>query len=118
MQLNSRSWFSLCVVFAPACIEQPQQIGTVESAVMLPNNSNFTNDEGVSRDFSTNGAMDLSSPFFQSLGTNGRTCGSCHAPDNGWTVSVAGIDARFDATDGTDPIFRTNDGANSPDADV
>jgi hypothetical protein len=34
------------------------------------------------------------------------------------TVSAAGIRARFDATGGTDPIFRPNDGSNSPVADV
>src|SRR5262245_20809257 len=34
------------------------------------------------------------------------------------TVSAAGIRARFDATGGTDPIFRTNDGSSSPLADV
>jgi hypothetical protein len=28
------------------------------------------------------------------------------------SVSAAGLQARFDATDGTDPIFRTNDGSN------
>jgi len=34
------------------------------------------------------------------------------------TVSPASLRARFDATEGTDPIFRTNDGSNSPLADV
>jgi hypothetical protein len=34
------------------------------------------------------------------------------------TVTPAGIRARFVATAGTDPIFRTNDGSNSPQADV
>lgn len=29
-------------------------------------------------------------------------------------VSAAGVQARFEATEGTDPIFRTNDGSNSP----
>jgi cytochrome c peroxidase len=58
------------------------------------------------------------SPFFASLGTNGRSCGSCHVADEGWTVTPTGIESRFDATNGTDPIFRTNDGSVSPNADV
>src|ERR1700757_1838385 len=29
------------------------------------------------------------SPFFQNLGTNGRTCFTCHQPQNGWTISAA-----------------------------
>src|SRR5262245_59430307 len=27
-------------------------------------------------------------PFFQDLGTNGRTCFTCHQPQNGWTISA------------------------------
>lgn len=57
-------------------------------------------------------------PFFQSLGTNGRACVSCHEPRSAWSVSVASIQQRFDATGGTDPIFRPVDGATCPSADV
>jgi len=52
--------------------------------------------------------------FFQNLGTNGRTCFSCHQPQEGWTVSSAGVHARFEASGGTDPIFRLVDGATCP----
>ena len=57
-------------------------------------------------------------PFFMDVGVNGRRCVTCHQPAENMTVSAAGIRARFDATGGTDPIFRTNDGSNSPLADV
>ena len=63
-------------------------------------------------------AVDLTGPFFQDLGTNGRSCSTCHVAAECWTVSAAGVRARFDRTGGTDPIFRLVDGANSPDADV
>ena len=56
--------------------------------------------------------------FFQSLGTNGRSCASCHVASEGWTITPAGLRRRFEATRGTDPVFRTNDGSNSPAADV
>ena len=56
--------------------------------------------------------------FFHDLGTNGRTCGSCHVREEGWVVTPAGMESRFAATGGTDPAFRLNDGANSPLADV
>src|SRR6185312_13436626 len=58
------------------------------------------------------------SAFFQSLGTNGRSCVTCHQASDGWSVTPAHIRARFVATQGMDPIFRTNDGANCPSADV
>jgi hypothetical protein len=57
-------------------------------------------------------------PFFQNLGTNGRTCFTCHQPQTGWTVSATGVQARFDASGGTDPIFRLIDGATCPTDDV
>lgn len=78
----------------------------------------FDDPTGAIRTFSTQGAIDLSGLFFQSLGTNGRACGSCHQAATGWTVTPESVQARFDATDGLDPIFRTNDGSNSPLADV
>jgi cytochrome c peroxidase len=52
--------------------------------------------------------------FFANLGTNGRTCLTCHQPQNGWSVSAAGVQARFNASRGTDPIFRLVDGATCP----
>jgi len=56
--------------------------------------------------------------FYQSLGSNGRSCGSCHLPDQAMSLTPAGATAIFNATDGTDPLFRAVDGAVSPLADV
>lgn len=61
---------------------------------------------------------DPTGPFFTSLGSNQRTCASCHDRDAGWSLSPAVIAARFDATDGTDPLFRAVDGAHAPGADT
>jgi hypothetical protein len=36
--------------------------------------------------------------FFSNIGTNERTCFSCHQPQNGWTVSAASIQDRFNLT--------------------
>jgi hypothetical protein len=88
------------------------------SSTMLVNDFQFTNPTGKHSTYSTAGNIDLTGPFFQSLGTNGRFCGSCHRADQGWTITPAGVQATFDQTQGLDPIFRTNDGSNSPTADV
>jgi cytochrome c peroxidase len=56
--------------------------------------------------------------FFANLGTNNRTCFSCHQPQNGWGVSAATVQGRFYASFGNDPIFRLVDGATCPSADV
>ena len=76
------------------------------------------NETGFGDTFFASGSLDTSNPFFASLGTNGRTCASCHQQAEGWSITPAGVTKRFDATGGTDPIFRLNDGAVSPNADV
>src|SRR3954452_8120937 len=83
-----------------------------------PNLFGFVDPTGISRTYNLSGAIDFDNPFFQSLGTNGRSCGSCHQPADGWTITPAHVQARFEATNGEDPIFRSNDGSNSPAADV
>jgi len=79
-------------------------------------------------DFDPSGAIATAQPegptqtsrnaFFADIGTNGRTCLTCHQPQNGWSVSAADVQARFRASYGADPIFRVVDGATCPSADV
>jgi len=78
----------------------------------IPNLFPFPDSSGVVETFSSNGSIDLSNPFFQSLGTNGRACVSCHLPDQGWSIAADRVQLRFYLTAGKDPIFRTNDGSN------
>lgn len=84
----------------------------------LPPVLDAPNETGVARTISTTGAVDLSNPFFQALGTNGRACVTCHDPGDGWSIVPASVRTRFERSDGLDPLFRPNDGAVSPDADV
>jgi hypothetical protein len=73
---------------------------------------------GVVQTVSTNGAFDPDNPFFQSLGTNGRACVTCHQAADGWTITPEHVRARFQASAGQDPLFRLNDGATCPSDDV
>lgn len=79
----------------------------------IPNGFFFLNPNGASQTYSTiNGGIDETGPFFQSLGTNGRACATCHQPSDGMSVSAANVELRFLLTKGTDAIFRTVDGSN------
>ena len=84
----------------------------------IPNPTSSQDPSGTLSTYSTAGPIDVRNAFFQNLGTNGRTCNSCHVSSNAWTISPAEVQARFKATGGTDPIFRPVDGANCPSADV
>jgi cytochrome c peroxidase len=87
--------------------------GSVATGQSLPNLFPLPNGAGLLSTYNAGGKpIDLTGPFFQSLGTNGRNCGSCHRPAQGWSVSAAEVRARFELTRGLDPIFRTNDGSN------
>src|SRR5256885_313479 len=71
----------------------------------------FSNSSGRVQSYTASETVDRQNPFFLSIGTNGRACASCHQADQGWTVTPAQIQSRFDRTQGQDPIFRTNDGS-------
>jgi cytochrome c peroxidase len=101
---------AMSMVVSTASIADPPT--TLDSMERVPNPSGFATT------FSMTGSIDLQGPFFQSLGTNGRSCATCHDPSDGWTISPSHVRARFDASAGTDPIFRINDGSVSPNADV
>jgi cytochrome c peroxidase len=67
--------------------------------------------------FLPGGPVDTAShAFFRPLGTNGRSCATCHQPPSGMSISLRNVRARFKATAGTDPLFAPIDGANCPSA--
>src|SRR5437870_13433174 len=84
----------------------------------IPNPTSSQDPAGTLSTYSTAGPIDVRNAFFQDMGTNGRTCNSCHVSSNAWTISPVEVQARFRATAGPDPIFRPVDGANCPSADV
>jgi len=122
---RSVSVLALLLVSSASCKIEPDAASgdddielTTDTSHTFFNGHNFPNDEGIARTFNINGFTRLDSTFSTSLGTNGRTCFTCHDPGNGWSIGPGGISDRFDATDGTDPVFRTNDGSVSPNYDV
>jgi cytochrome c peroxidase len=115
--MKPRQFFRVCVITCAlvAALETARQAAADSNG---PNLFGFVNPTGIARTYNVKGATDFDNPFFESLGTNGRSCGSCHDAADGWTIVPAHVQARFEATNGEDPIFRTNDGSNSPVADV
>jgi cytochrome c peroxidase len=82
------------------------------------NQLTFSDASGVQQTITTADAFDFDNPFFQTLGTNGRACVTCHQPDQAWTVTPPKIKERFLTTRGLDPIFRNNDGSTCEAADI
>jgi cytochrome c556 len=88
--------------------------GSAIADVYLPNLFPFLDLTGFSGTYSNTGNVDLSSPFFQSLGTNGRTCATCHQPNNAFGLSAADAQIRYFLTRGQDPLFAQIDGSTCP----
>ena len=88
--------------------------GSAIADVYLRNLFPFVNFTGFSGTYSSTGSVDLSGPFFQSLGTNGRTCETCHQPNNAFGLSAVDAQLRYLITGGKDPLFAQIDGSTCP----
>lgn len=94
----------------------PQVPGLISAnpAIILTNIAN-ADATGTVTSYQPAGATITSgNPYFTTLGTNGRTCLTCHQMANGWGLSTSSIQALFTRTAGTDPLFRPVDGAVCP----
>ena len=79
-----------------------------------PNNLPVANPGGEAATFSTQGSVSLTGEYFQAQGTNGRSCGSCHIPEEAWSINPGTLRRLFDETGGKHPAFNELD-ANNPD---
>jgi cytochrome c peroxidase len=72
----------------------------------------FADPSGAVQILNANGRTNTKGAFFQSLGTNGRSCSTCHVADQAMSVATPQIRQRFAQTHGKDPLFAAVDGAN------
>src|SRR5687768_829524 len=83
-----------------------------EPEASIDNNQPFRNPAGHVATFSTQGLVDFNGEYFKPQGTNGRSCVTCHVPQDAWSITPGTIQRMFDDTAGTHPIFRPLDANN------
>jgi hypothetical protein len=88
--------------------------GSAIADIYLPNLFPFLDFTGFSGTYSHTGRVDLSGPFFQSLGTNGRTCATCHEASDAFGLSAVDAQLRYLISRGKDPLFAQFDGSTCP----
>lgn len=115
LSLNRKSWrigVTLAVSFAvgPFAFQNRRSLADSFSLLLFPDSS------GTLGVYEPSGSENSSNPFFQPLGTNGRSCDTCHTVSDAYSVTPAHIQERFAATNGTDPLFRPVDGSNCQDS--
>jgi cytochrome c peroxidase len=99
---------ALCGVAAAA---EPPRAGPPP----FPELQAFFDATGVTATLDVNGPQPQGA-FFQSLGTNGRSCATCHGASQAMGLSAQAALIRFFTTGGQDPLFAPVDGANCPNA--
>jgi len=78
--LQGRKWLLVAGILA---------LATVASAAIIPNLFPFLDPTGLISSYNANGPIDegTSNVFFQSLGSNGRSCGTCHLASDGFGLA-------------------------------
>ena len=107
--VNGRKRIVVCIIGVVFLVT-----GSAIADVYLRNLFPFLDLTGFSGTYSNTGSVDLSGPFFQSLGTNGRTCETCHQPSNAFGLSAVNAQLRYFLTRGKDPLFAQFDGSTCP----
>lgn len=107
-----------CTTDEPALGTEDQSVLVEELFDELPNNLPLPSTNGFAASFHPAGSVDLSNNFFTAQGTNGRDCGTCHAPEDGWSLRPATVTLMFLFTGGTHPLFVNNLDTDSPTCDM
>lgn len=83
---------------------------------LIPSLQPYATPSGTESTYSATGGIDPNGIFFKALGTNARSCSSCHQLSQGMGLSAASAQALFTTSNGSDPLFLAVDGANCPTA--
>ena len=117
IRTQSAQLVSLFLLLLTGCV--PPGTITTTSTTTSSSTNNLTpypDPAGDVATYTTAGLIDTTSPFFQTLGSNTRTCATCHQPSQAMSLNTTSIQALFASTSGTDPLFNAVDGANCPNA--
>jgi cytochrome c peroxidase len=120
--------FGIAVVGLGACAgegqggdwSEKQQPLLEELIDSLPNSFPIPNGHGAAASYSTTTApiVSLNNNFFTPQGTNGRDCGTCHAVEDGWSITPATVTLMFLLSDGLDPLFVHHLDTDTPTCDM
>lgn len=111
------AFVAVAVVSAMAGMVRVRAGEQADGIRFLPNHFPHLNPSGLSGTFSSADVIDLPGDYFQAQGANGRSCATCHVPQDAWSINPGTIRLLFARTGGTHPIFNVLD-ANNPERDL
>jgi hypothetical protein len=83
-----------------------------EPSLFSPNLTIGLDPAGVIGTLKVDGPIDKHTEFFTSLGTNGRSCSTCHIAEQAMSFTPTHAKRLYSTTNGADPLFASVDGAN------
>jgi hypothetical protein len=107
----------LALVAGMAATVRARAGGGLDLPTFLPNDFPQIDPSGIATTSSTRGFIDLSGDYFLPQGSNGRSCSTCHTPQDAWSINPDTIRRLFAQTNGTHPLFNPLD-ADNPGADL
>jgi cytochrome c peroxidase len=83
-----------------------------DSSLFLGNLAVGLDGHGIMATYKADGPIDQHNLFFQSIGTNGRSCATCHVASQAMSFTPLHAQSLYAKTRGADPLFASVDGAN------
>ncbi len=113
---NIASFVALAtILFGLGAADVPPRWWSPGDGRIFPERLSYPNSSGVLGLVLSGGAMPTKGhPFFEPLGPDKRACVTCHQPADSMSLSNMTAQARWDATQGLDPLFAAYDGSNCP----
>jgi cytochrome c peroxidase len=114
----------LAIALVGACAEPGPKLSEDTQELLeafvdhVPNNWPILDAAGFAASYNPAGFIDLSSNYFTPQGTNGRECGTCHAPEDGWSIKPSTVILTFLLTGGTHPLFVNHLDTDTPTSDM
>jgi len=107
MSKGALRWVGMAVLgCAMASMAQADSDPLSQQLVLSPNAS------GLMGTFKADGPIDRQNAFFKSLGSNGRSCATCHLLEQAMSFTTGHARRLYRQTRGADPLFAAVDGAN------
>ena len=91
------------------------QILSGQIPASIPTPLSFQDTTGTITSYQPNGPTTTSNNgFFSSLGSNGRTCFTCHQPQDGWALTPQSVQETYNLVGANTPLFQAIDSAGCP----
>jgi cytochrome c peroxidase len=99
----------LCVLLSVLCVAGQLH---AEPALTRPGLTVGIDSTGLVGTYKIDGRIDKHTEFFQSLGSNGRSCSTCHIAEQAMSLTPIHAQRLYEQSRGADPLFASVDGAN------